>query len=84
MEGSLFILVPVSVVLVLGIVGVLWWAARSGQFDDLEGPAHAILMDDDRPPENDSADVVRPQGPAGSACDNVSDATDCRIDAKAP
>lgn len=84
MEGSLFILIPISVLLVLGIVGVLWWAARSGQFDDLEGPAHAILMDDDRPPGNDSANVVGPQCPGGSVCDNVSDATDCRIDAKTP
>jgi len=25
------------------------WAVRSGQFDDLEGPAHRILMDDDDP-----------------------------------
>jgi cbb3-type cytochrome oxidase maturation protein len=49
MEGSLLILIPISVVLVLLIVGVLWWAARSGQFDDMEGPAHAILMDDDSP-----------------------------------
>lgn len=49
MEGSLFILIPISVLLVLAIVGVLWWAARSGQFDDMEGPAHAILMDDDKP-----------------------------------
>ncbi|OYV35709.1 MAG: cytochrome oxidase maturation protein, cbb3-type [Thiomonas sp. 20-64-5] len=49
MEGSLLILIPISVALVLLIVGVLWWAARSGQFDDLEGPAHAILMDDDNP-----------------------------------
>ncbi|MDD4885929.1 MAG: cbb3-type cytochrome oxidase assembly protein CcoS [Thiomonas sp.] len=49
MEGSLLILIPISVVLVLLIVGVLWWAARSGQFDDMEGPAHAILMDDDTP-----------------------------------
>jgi nitrogen fixation-related uncharacterized protein len=23
------------------------WAIRSGQFDDMEGPAHSILMDDD-------------------------------------
>ncbi|MBN8743012.1 MAG: cbb3-type cytochrome oxidase assembly protein CcoS [Thiomonas arsenitoxydans] len=49
MEGSLLILIPISVLLVLLIVGVLWWAARSGQFDDMEGPAHAILMDDDKP-----------------------------------
>ena len=37
----------------LGAVGVaLWaflWAVRNGQFDDLEGPAHRILMDDDDP-----------------------------------
>ncbi len=26
---------------------VFWWALRRGQFDDLEGPAHRILMDDD-------------------------------------
>jgi nitrogen fixation-related uncharacterized protein len=25
------------------------WAVRSDQFDDLEGPAHRILMDDDDP-----------------------------------
>ena len=24
-----------------------WWSGKSGQFDDLEGPAHRILMDDD-------------------------------------
>ena len=28
-------------------MAVLFWAARSGQFDDLEGEAHRILMDDD-------------------------------------
>jgi len=56
MEGSLLILIPISVVLVLLIVGVLWWAARSGQFDDMEGPAHAILMDDDSPGTDVKAD----------------------------
>jgi nitrogen fixation-related uncharacterized protein len=25
------------------------WAVKTGQFDDLEGPAHRILMDDDDP-----------------------------------
>ena len=56
MEGSLLILIPISVLLVLMIVGVLWWAARSGQFDDMEGPAHAILMDDDSPGTDGKAD----------------------------
>ncbi len=43
----LYLLIPLSVVLACGITVVLWWAVRSGQFDDLEGPAHHILMDED-------------------------------------
>lgn len=43
----LYLLVPLSVFLVFLIGAVFWWALRSGQFDDLEGPAHRILMDDD-------------------------------------
>ncbi len=43
-----YLLVPLSLVLALLIGAVFWWAIRRGQFDDLEGPAHRILMDDDR------------------------------------
>jgi cbb3-type cytochrome oxidase maturation protein len=46
---ALFLLIPLSVVAVLALVVVLWWAVAAGQFDDLEGPAHQILMDDDTP-----------------------------------
>ncbi len=44
---TFLILIPLG--LVLGAVAVLalYWAIRSGQFDDLEGEAHRILMDDD-------------------------------------
>ncbi|MBV8657335.1 MAG: cbb3-type cytochrome oxidase assembly protein CcoS [Burkholderiales bacterium] len=46
---SLYLLIPLSVlVAILGGL-VFWWATRSGQFDDLEGPAHRILQDDDSP-----------------------------------
>ncbi len=47
-------LIPGMVFLGLVAVGVLFWAARSGQFDDLEGDAQRILMDDDEfsPAEN--------------------------------
>jgi len=45
----LFLLIPLSLALVFLIGAVFWWAADSGQFDDLEGPAHRILQDDDRP-----------------------------------
>ncbi|MBS0509746.1 MAG: cbb3-type cytochrome oxidase assembly protein CcoS [Proteobacteria bacterium] len=43
---SLYLLIPVSVILVF-IIGVLfWWSLRSGQYDDLEGPAYRLLLDD--------------------------------------
>ncbi|HEX9628319.1 MAG TPA: cbb3-type cytochrome oxidase assembly protein CcoS [Acidiferrobacterales bacterium] len=46
----LYLLIPLALVLVAIIIVVFLWAIRSGQFDDLEGPAHRILMDDDEPP----------------------------------
>ena len=45
----LILLIPLSVLLALGIGVLFWWSAQSGQFDDLEGPGHRILMDDDQP-----------------------------------
>ena len=52
----LYLLVPLSVVLVIPVGVIFWWALRGGQFDDLEGPAHRILMDDDRPPHDQEQD----------------------------
>jgi|WetSurMetagenome_2_1015567.scaffolds.fasta_scaffold578465_2 cbb3-type cytochrome oxidase maturation protein len=44
----LYLLIPVSVVLVF-VIGIFFWkSVRGGQFEDLEGPAYRILMDDDR------------------------------------
>lgn len=45
----LYILVPIALLLAAVIAAIFFWAIRSGQFDDLEGPAHRILMDDDSP-----------------------------------
>jgi cbb3-type cytochrome oxidase maturation protein len=44
----LYMLVPLSVVLVFLIVGVLAWSVWSGQFDDVEHQGERILEDDDR------------------------------------
>jgi cbb3-type cytochrome oxidase maturation protein len=49
MTGNLLFLFALTLVFVAAAaVGVLW-AIRTGQFDDLEGPAQRILMDDDDP-----------------------------------
>ncbi|TMS57425.1 cbb3-type cytochrome oxidase assembly protein CcoS [Imbroritus primus] len=45
---TLFLLIPLSLVLVVAIAWGLWWALRSGQYDDLERPAQSVLLDDDR------------------------------------
>jgi cbb3-type cytochrome oxidase maturation protein len=44
----LYLLIPLSVVLVFIIGAVFWWSVRSGQFDDMEGSGYRILMDDDK------------------------------------
>mgnify|MGYP003573061276 CR=1 FL=1 len=52
----LYLLIPVSLVFVGLIAWVFLWAVRSGQFDDMEGPAHQILMDDDGPVSGQQSD----------------------------
>jgi len=42
----LYLLIPLSIVLVFAAAAVFWWALGSGQFEDLEGPAHRILTDE--------------------------------------
>ena len=44
---SVFILIPISIILAFLIAYFFWWSGKNGQFDDLEGPAHRIIMDDD-------------------------------------
>jgi cbb3-type cytochrome oxidase maturation protein len=54
----LFLLIPLSVVLVFVIGAVFWVALRGGQFDDLESPGLNVVLDDDTPqqavPESDA------------------------------
>ncbi len=49
MSGVLGFLFLLSGIFVLLIALGVFWSIRSGQFDDLEGPAERILMDDDDP-----------------------------------
>ncbi len=45
----LYLLIPLSLVFVAVIAVVFLWAVKNGQFEDMEGPAHRILMDDELP-----------------------------------
>ena len=42
----LFLLVPVSVLLALGVIALLAWSVWSGQFDDLEKEGQRIISDE--------------------------------------
>lgn len=58
----LYLLVPLAMLIVALMVVIFFWAVRSGQFDDLEGPAHRIIMDDDSPEipkQDDSAEAKK-------------------------
>ncbi len=45
----LYLLIPLAAILAGVIVWAFFWSVKSGQFDDLDGPAHRILMDEERP-----------------------------------
>lgn len=57
-------LIPAMIILGLVMVGVLVWAVKSGQYEDLEGDASRILMDDDDP--------LLPKNAPGNTSVNVS------------
>jgi cbb3-type cytochrome oxidase maturation protein len=42
----LFLLIPLSTVLLLGIVGIFGWAVHGGQFDDVQREGERILGED--------------------------------------
>ena len=48
--NGLAILIPVALGLGLSGLGAFFWALRKGQFEDLDGAAVRILMDEDEAP----------------------------------
>lgn len=47
---GLLILVPIALLLGLAGLAAFFWALRDGQFDDPDGAAARILIDEDEPP----------------------------------
>ena len=59
----LFVLIPISIVLLLVMIGAFAWAVRKGQFEDLDAAAIDILSDEAPPPGHDDSAAPAP-GPA--------------------
>ena len=54
----LALLIPVSLILGLGGLAAFVWTLRDGQYDDLEGARHRILLDESQPagPDEEGSD----------------------------
>ena len=46
---ALYIMIPIAVIIVGLAIWLFFWAVDSGQYDDMDGPAHSILFDDEDP-----------------------------------
>ena len=54
-------LIPSMIFIGLVLIVILFWAIKTGQFDDFEGEAHRILMDEDLTPvKKDSSIEEKP------------------------
>jgi cbb3-type cytochrome oxidase maturation protein len=50
---SLIYLMPVAILLGSAGLGAFIWSLRSGQYEDMDGAAQRILLDDDRSRDGD-------------------------------
>ncbi len=46
----IYVILPLALLIAAGAVWAYLWAARSGQFDDLDTPAYRVLEDEDAAP----------------------------------
>lgn len=57
---ALYIMIPAALLLVGVAIYVFFWAVDSGQYDDMEGPAHSLLFDDTPPMEHAAPEPHQP------------------------
>ena len=62
--SALYLLIPVAVGLVGLAIWIFCWAVDSGQYDDLDSPAHSILFDDEDPQHQAGIDEAGGKQPA--------------------
>ena len=72
----LFLLIPLSLILLGVAIWAFFWAVDSNQFDDLSGPAYSILYDEDekatlkaeeQSPQQRSASNAAPESESSSS-----------------
>ncbi|WP_397448975.1 cbb3-type cytochrome oxidase assembly protein CcoS [Pseudomonas sp. NA-150] len=56
---ALYVMIPAALLIVAIAVYIFFWAVDSGQYDDLDGPAHSILFDDQDPQHKAAVEEVQ-------------------------
>ncbi len=65
---SLYLLIPIAIIIVAVAVAVFFWAVKSGQYDDLDTEASRILFDEpDTPSPPKTSQLTDAQAPSSSA-----------------
>ena len=56
---ALYIMIPAALLIVAICIFIFFWAVDSGQYDDLDSPAHSILFDDQDPQHTAAVEEAR-------------------------
>ncbi|WP_426142044.1 cbb3-type cytochrome oxidase assembly protein CcoS [Pseudomonas sp. DWP3-1-2] len=59
---ALYIMIPAALLIVAVAIYVFFWAVDSGQYDDLDSPAHSILFDEQDPNHQAAVDEAMHKG----------------------
>lgn len=70
--GVLYLFVPLSMIIAGILVWAAFWAIRNNQYEDLDGPAHRILLDDDDPKIPTNPASIRSDSPQTKESDKKS------------
>ena len=58
---ALYIMIPAALLIVAICIFIFFWAVDSGQYDDLDSPAHSILFDDQDPQHTAAVEEAKNQ-----------------------
>jgi cbb3-type cytochrome oxidase maturation protein len=59
---ALYIMIPAALLIVAVAIYIFFWAVDSGQYEDLDSPAHSILFDDQDPNHQAAVDEATRSG----------------------
>ncbi|UTW13320.1 cbb3-type cytochrome oxidase assembly protein CcoS [Marinobacterium rhizophilum] len=71
----LYLLIPIAIIFVGCALWAFFWSVNSGQYDDMDSPAHSILFDDDDKliPDDARQEPSRPAAAARPTPDSAKD-----------